>query len=120
VPRPDPNTFATFESRQKGGYARAAKLREQREIVEQIKLERLADRPTPRRRRRRRRSWTAYGIREPFAPAYRGADSPPLTAPVAPVSVLPANEQQARDRGLTGPVDIGRPRPFDAGRYEWS
>jgi hypothetical protein len=120
VPRPDPNTFATFESRQKGGYARAAKLREQRELVEQIKLERLADRPTSRRRRRRGRRLTAYGIREPFAPAYRTdtpADTPALAAPVAPT--LPANEQQALERGLTGPVEIGRPRPFDVGRYVW-
>jgi hypothetical protein len=118
VPRPDPNTFATFESRQKGGYARAAKLREQREIVEQIKLERLADRPTPRRRRRRGRSWSAYGIREPFAPAHR-SDPPALTAPIAPT--LPANEQQALERGLTGPHWLEeKPRPFDAGRYVWS
>jgi hypothetical protein len=117
VPRPDPNTFATFESRQKGGYARAAKLREQREIVEQIKLERLADRPTPRRRRRRGRSWSAYGIREPFAPAHR-SDPPVLTAPIAPA--LPANEQQALERGLTGPHWLEeKPRPFDAGRYSW-
>jgi hypothetical protein len=117
VPRPDPNTFATFESRQKGGYARAAKLREQREIVEQIKLERLADRPTPRRRRGRRSRRYAYGLREPSSPAYR-TDTQALTAPVAPT--LPANEQQALERGLTGPVEIGRHRPFDADRYEWS
>ena len=118
MPRPDPNTFATFESRQKGGYARAAKLREQRELVEQIKLERLADGPTPRRRRRGGRRRSAYGLREPFAPAYR-TDAPALTTPVAPSRVLPVNEQQARERGLTGPVDIGRARPFDPGRYRW-
>ena len=119
MPRPDPNAFATFESRQKGGYARAAKIRERRELVEQIKLERLADAPTPRRRRGRRSRRYAYGLREPFAPAYRGADSPALTAPVAPTRILPANEQQALERGLTGPVDIGRLRPFDSGHYEW-
>jgi hypothetical protein len=118
VPRPDPNTFATFESRQKGGYARAAKLREQREIVEQIKLKRLADGPTPRRRRRRGRRRSAYGLRDPYAPAYR-AHTPALTAPVASTRILPVNEQQAHDLSLTGPVDIGRPRPFDSGRYEW-
>jgi hypothetical protein len=67
VPRPDPNAFATFESRQKGGYARAAKLREQRELVEQIKLDRLADAPTPRRRRRARHRST-YG----FSPRMSG------------------------------------------------
>jgi hypothetical protein len=118
VPRPDPNTFATFESRQKGGYARAAKIREQREIVEQIKLERLADSPTPRRRRGRSSRRYAYGLREPFAPAYR-ADSPALTTPVAPTRVLPVNEQQARERGLTGEVTVPLGRPFDLGRYEW-
>jgi hypothetical protein len=83
VPRPDPNAFATFESRQKGGYARAAKLRERRELVEQIKLERLADAPTPRRLRGRRRRSYAYGLRERFAPAYR-TDTQALTVPVAP------------------------------------
>jgi hypothetical protein len=119
VPRPDPNTFATFESRQKGVYARAAKLREQRELVEQIKLERLADAPTPRRRRGRSSRRYAYGLREPFRRAYP-VDAPVRPAPVAPTRVRPANEQQALERGLTGPVDIGRPRPFDSGRYVWS
>jgi len=104
VPRPDPNAFATFESRQKGGYARAAKLREQRELVEQIKLERLADGPTPRRRRNRttRSTSNVYGLRDPYAPAYP-VDPPAQTAPVAPARV--AVEE--------------RPRPFDSGRYEW-
>ena len=82
--------FATFESRQKGGYARAAKIRERRELVEQIKLERLADAPTPRRRRRGGRRRSAYGLREPFAAAYPvGAPARPVL--VAPTRVLPVN-----------------------------
>jgi len=61
----------TPEERSRGGYARAEKLRERRELVEQIKLERLADGPTPRRRRRGGRRRSAYGLREPFGPPTR-------------------------------------------------
>jgi len=105
----------TREERSRGGYARAEKLRERRELVEQIKLERLADRPTPRRRRRGGQRRSAYGLREPFAAAYPvGAPARPVL--VAPTRVPPVNEQQALERGLT---EEDKPRPFDAGRYEW-
>ncbi len=50
----------------------------------------------------------------------RDSDAPARPAPVAPARVLPANEQQALERGLTGlHWAEDKPRPFDAGRYEW-
>src|SRR4051794_6701749 len=95
----------TPEERSHGGHARAAKLRERRAIVEQIKLERMADAPTPRRRRNRAgsfRSANVYGLRDPYAPAYP-VDPPAQSTPAAPA---PA-------------ADDERPRPFDSGRYVW-
>ena len=54
-------------------------------MVEEIKLERLADAPTPRRRRRRGRSDVSriYGLSHPYAPAYAPSREPlpPLQAP---------------------------------------
>jgi hypothetical protein len=42
VPRPDPRLIATFESRQKGGHARAANIRARHDAAEQLRIERLA------------------------------------------------------------------------------
>jgi len=100
VPRPDPNTFATFESRQKGGYARAAKLREQRELVEQIKLERLADAPTPRRRRRARHR-SAYGFSPPYERTERVSE--PTTVEQPHVCVFGVNCPCPRCHNATSP-----------------
>jgi hypothetical protein len=107
----------TREERSRGGHARAKKLRAQRATVERMKLEAMVSGPTPRRRRGVGDTGNVNAMRDPYAPAYPAAAAPP--APVAPARVLPANEQQACDRGLTGPVDIGRRRRFDSGRYEW-
>lgn len=59
-------------------------------------------------------------MREPFERSYP-VEAPARPASVAPTRVLPANEQQALERGLTGPHWLEeKPRPFDAGRYVWS
>jgi hypothetical protein len=99
VPRPDPNAFATFESRQKGGYVRAAKIREQRELVEQIKLERLADAPTPRHRRRARHR--RYGFSPPYERTERASE--PTTVEQPHVCVFGVNCPCPLCRNATAP-----------------
>jgi hypothetical protein len=99
--------------------------REKRALFEQPRLnqdlEQMFARDAARRqrkaakqRRRREEEKALVSIECPlsYEPVCR-VDAPAPTAPVAPRRVLPANEQQALDMGLTGPVDIGRRRPFD-------
>jgi hypothetical protein len=62
MPRPDPRTIASFESRQKGGYARAAKIRARHDAAEQLRIERLAEGPPPRRRRPRIKYRRAFSV----------------------------------------------------------
>jgi hypothetical protein len=90
----------TPEERSRGGYARAEKLRERRYLVEQIKLERLADAPTPRRRRRARHRST-YGFSPPYERTERVSE--PTTVEQPHVCVFGVNCPCPRCRNATAP-----------------
>jgi hypothetical protein len=90
----------TPEERSRGGHARALKLRERRAIVEEIKLERLADAPTPRRRRRARHRST-YGFSSPYERTERVSE--PTTVEQLHVCVFGVDCPCPICRGSTGP-----------------
>jgi hypothetical protein len=126
-----PAHLFTIEDRRKAAAVTNEIRRQKRALFEQLRLnqelEQMFARDAARRQRkaakqrRRREEEKALASIErplPYEPVYR-VDAPAPTAPVAPGRALPANEQQALDMGLTGPVDIGRRRPFDAKRYSW-
>jgi hypothetical protein len=124
----------TDEDRRKAAAVTNEIRREKRALLEQLRLnreiEQMLARDAARRERRREKQRHRREAQKAKLDAiastptrrselhYR-VDTLARAAAGAPVGSLPVNEQQALELGLTGPVDIGRARPFDPGRYEW-